>query len=383
MSNHDRRIARLGCSLNASPTADFRGTYAGDTWEERWERLRNGDVREPHPARRLRAAAAAGLRFVIPEDDEWPARLDDLDRIVPARPTEDDRRHGRHLGTPFGLWLLGRPLAVGRSVAVVGARAATGYGLAVAAELGTGLAERAVTVVSGAAFGIDAAAHRGALAVDGRTVAVLACGVDVPYPADHAVLLEHVSRHGTLVSEVPPGVRPRREGFLQRNRIIAALTVGTVLVEAHHRSGARNTLAHARRLDRTRMVVPGPVTSALSVGCHTELRSDLEARVVTGAAEVTEEIGDLGADLAPVPSGPDDHRDALGDAARALLEALPARAPWSVEQIALHLHLSVADALAVATALATHDLLEHGSDGFRLSALGRAPTRRQVSSPSA
>jgi DNA processing protein len=379
MNRHDRRVARLGCSLNASPTAAFRLANPDDTWEERWERLQCGDLREPHPARRLRAAAAAGLRFVIPEDDEWPARLGDLDRIVPRHPTEDDRRNGRHLGTPFGLWARGRALAVERSVALVGARAASGYGLAVAAELGTGLAERSVSVVSGAAFGIDAAAHRGALAVDGHTVAVLACGVDVPYPADHALLLEHVSEQGTLISEVPPGARPRREGFLHRNRIIAALTAGTVLVEAHHRSGARNTLAHARRLGRARMIVPGPVTSALSVGCHAELRADPEARLVTDAAEVTEEVGGLGVDLAPVPTGPSDHRDALGAAARALLEALPSRGAWPIERIALHLGISVADALAVTTALATHDLLQQDADGVRLSALGRAPTRRQVS----
>lgn len=379
MSRHELRVARLGCSLNAAPTAAFRAAHPDDSWEERWERLRRGDVQEPHPARRLRAAAAGGLRFVIPEDDEWPARLDELDHILAPRPSEDDRRNGRHLGTPFGVWARGHALAVERSVAVVGARAATGYGLAVAGELGTGLAERGVSVVSGAAFGIDAAAHRGTLAVDGPTVAVLAGGVEVPYPADHAPLLERISERGTLISEVPPWARPRREGFLHRNRIIAALTAGTVLVEAHHRSGARNTFAHARRLGRARMVVPGPVTSALSVGCHAELRADLEARLVTGAAEVTEEIGQLGADLAPVPAGPSDRRDGLGGAARALLEALPARDAWSIERVAVHLGISIAEALAVTTALVTHDLLEQSPDGFSLSSLGRAPTSRQVS----
>lgn len=379
MSGHDLRVARLGCSLNASPTAAFREAHPSGSWEETWEELRRGDVRDPHPARCLRAAAAAGLRFVIPEDDEWPGRLNDLDSAVVTRPTSDDRRNGRHLGTPFGLWVRGRRPAVDRSVAIVGARAATDYGLSVAAELGTGLAERAVTVVSGAAFGIDAAAHRGALAVDGPTVAVLAGGVDIAYPADHAVLLAHIAQVGTLVSEAPPGSRPTREGFLHRNRLIAALTAGTVLVEAHHRSGARNTVAHARRLSRARMVVPGPVTSALSAGCHAELRGDLEARPVTCADEVTEEVGDLGADLAPVPSGPTDRRDDLGAAARALLEALPARGSWSVQRMAVRLGIPVADALGVATALATHDLLERTPDGFRLSALGRAPTRRQPS----
>ncbi|MGH3744067.1 MAG: DNA-processing protein DprA [Mycobacteriales bacterium] len=379
MSRHEVRVARLGCSLNAWPTAAFHAEHPDASWEERWERLRCGDVRDPHPARCLRSAAAGGLRFVIPEDAEWPRRLDDLDRVLVARPTEDDRRNGRHLGTPFGLWVRGRPPSVERSVAIVGARAATDYGLGVAAELGTGLAERDVSVVSGAAFGIDAAAHRGALAVDGHTVAVLASGVDVPYPADHAVLLEHVSQVGTLISEAPPGSRPRREGFLHRNRLIAALAAGTVLVEANHRSGARNTVAHARRLGRVRMVVPGGVTSALSAGCHAELRTDLEARLVTCAAEVTEEVGDLGADLVPVPSGPEDRRDGIGAAARELLEALPPRDSWSVERIAHQVRLPLAEAFALTAALATHDLLEQTPDGFRLSALGRAPTRRHGS----
>lgn len=378
MSDHDLRVARLGCALNALPTAAFQAAGAGEAWEERWERLRRGDVRDPHPARLLRAAGARGLRFVIPEDAEWPRRLDDLDRAMAPEPSADDRRNGRHLGTPFGLWARGHLPSVERSVAVVGARAATDYGLGVAAELGTGLAERSVSVVSGAAFGIDAAAHRGALAVDGHTVAVLAGGVDVPYPADHALLIEHLAQAGTLLSEAPPGCRPRREAFLHRNRLIAALTTGTVLVEAQHRSGARNTLAHARRLGRARMVVPGPVTSALSAGCHAELRTDLEARLVTGAAEVTEEVGDLGDDLAPLPTGPADRRDELAEAARALLEALPPHGSWPLDRIAAQVRLSTAEALAVTGALAGHDLIEETAEGFRLTALGRAPTRRQT-----
>lgn len=379
MTGHALRVARLGCALNARPTAAFYAAHPADAWEERWERLQRTDIREPHPERRLRAASAAGLRFVIPEDEEWPRRLDDLDRGMPDRPTDDDRRNGRDLGAPFGLWVRGRPPSAERSVAVVGARAATDYGLAVAAELGTGLAEREVTVVSGAAFGIDAAAHRGALAVDGQTIAVLACGVDVAYPADHALLLNHIAGAGTLLSEVAPGSRPRREGFLHRNRLIAALTSGTVLVEAHHRSGARNTIAHARRMGRARLVVPGPVTSALSAGCHAELRTDLEARLVTSAAEVTEEVGSLGTDLAPAASGPTDRRDGLAAAARGLLEALPVHGAWSLDEIAAHLRLPVAEALAVAGSLAAHGLLDQVPDGFRLSALGRAPTRRAAS----
>ena len=149
----------------------------------------------------------------------------------------------------------------GAAVAVVGARACTPYGEHVAAELASGLGDRGWTVVSGGAYGIDAAAHRGALAVDGPTVAVLACGVDVAYPAAHDGLLRSVRACGAVVSELPPGARPTRRRFLDRNRVIAALGRGTVVVEAAIRSGALNTAGHAEELSRTVMAVPGPVTS--------------------------------------------------------------------------------------------------------------------------
>lgn len=377
MTSEAVRLARLGCALNAQPTAAF---LAGGTltWEERWERLRAaGDVRRPDPERWLAVTADRGLRFVVPEDPEWPAALGDLGPAARDRATDDDRRNGRHLGVPFGLWLRGRPLDAARSVAIVGARAATDYGLSVAADLAMGVAEREVAVVSGAAYGIDAAAHRGALAGAGPTVAVLGCGVDVAYPAGHARLLQRVAEAGTLVSELPPGTHPRRESFLFRNRLIAALAGGTVLVEAGLRSGARNTLGHARRLGRALMAVPGPITSALSAGCHAALREDPGTRLVTTAAEVVEEVGRIGADLAPVVAGPLDRRDGLGDAARRLLELLPAYEAWPAEQIGARLGLPLADAFAIASSLAAHELLEQGDDGFRLSALGRAPTRRE------
>ena len=377
MTSEAVRLARLGCALNAQPTAAF---LAGGTltWEERWERLRAaGDVRRPDPERWLAVTADRGLRFVVPEDPEWPAALGDLGPAARDRATDDDRRNGRHLGVPFGLWLRGRPLDAARSVAIVGARAATDYGLSVAADLAMGVAEREVAVVSGAAYGIDAAAHRGALAGAGPTVAVLGCGVDVAYPAGHARLLQRVAESGTLVSELPPGTHPRRESFLFRNRLIAALAGGTVLVEAGLRSGARNTLGHARRLGRALMAVPGPITSALSAGCHAALREDPGTRLVTTAAEVVEEVGRIGADLAPVVAGPLDRRDGLGDAARRLLELLPAYEAWPAEQIGARLGLPLADAFAIASSLAAHELLEQGDDGFRLSALGRAPTRRE------
>ena len=155
---------------------------------------------------------------------------------------------------------------VDRSVAIVGSRASTAYGEHVAGELGHQLAERGWTVVSGGAFGIDAAAHRGALAAEAPTVAVLACGVDRPYPAAHGALLHRIAETGLLVSEWPPGAAPHRHRFLVRNRLIAALTRGTVVVEAAARSGAQATARRARKLGRQVLVVPGPVTSAMSVG---------------------------------------------------------------------------------------------------------------------
>lgn len=167
-------------------------------------RLRAASV---EPGRDLAAVAAVGGRFVCPGDREWPSQLDDL----------GDAR-------PVGLWVRGRPdlrLWSLRSVAVVGARACTPYGAHMAATLGSGLAERGWVVVSGAAFGVDGAAHRGALAAGGATTAVLACGVDVPYPRGHTELLGRLAQQGLIVAELPPSSHPTRSRFILRNRVIA------------------------------------------------------------------------------------------------------------------------------------------------------------------
>ena len=155
---------------------------------------------------------------------------------------------------------------------VVGSRASTAYGEHVASDLSEGLCRRGVAVVSGAAFGIDGAAHRAALAADGCTVAVLAGGLDVPYPAGHSSLMYRIRAAGLLVSEYPPGIRPARHRFLARNRLVAALSGATVVVEAGLRSGAANTAAWARALGRVVCAVPGPVTSSASAGCHALIR---------------------------------------------------------------------------------------------------------------
>jgi DNA processing protein len=198
----------------------------------------------------------------------------------------------------------------------------------VAAEFGYGLAESGLAVVSGAAFGVDGAAHRGALAAEGSTVAVQACGLDRAYPAGHQGLLDRIAAGGAVVSEYPPGVRPARHRFLVRNRLIAALTAGTVVVEAGVRSGARCTASAAAALGRVVMAVPGPVTSALSAGCHRLLREE-QAVLVTRVEEVVEAVGRIGDDLAP-PQRP---TDGLSPDLCAVYEALPARACRYPEQL--------------------------------------------------
>ena len=163
-----------------------------------------------------------------------------------------------------------------------------------AAEFAASVAARGWAVVSGGAFGVDASAHRGALGADGVTVAVLACGVDVPYPVGHTELLDAVAAQGVIVSEWPPGRTVSRLRFLVRNRVIAALATGTLVVEAGERSGAVNTARHARDLGRRLMAVPGPVTSDQSAGCHRIIR-DWQGTLVTTAAEVIEHLSPVGA----------------------------------------------------------------------------------------
>lgn len=230
-----------------------------------------GDARAV-AAEALERADRLGARLVTPDDEEWPARVAGLATLQLPDVT---RRVDGETAPPLCFWVRGGwPLgeALDRSVAVVGARAATGYGQHVATELGYGLAERDWTVVSGGAFGIDAAAHRGALNAGGLTVAVLACGLDRPYPMGNAALFDRIADTGLLVSEWPPGAEPLRPRFLIRNRVIAGGTLGTVVVEASARSGATQTARRAIYTGRVAMVVPGPVTSAMSVGAHELLR---------------------------------------------------------------------------------------------------------------
>ncbi|MGW3268166.1 DNA-processing protein DprA [Streptomyces sp. NPDC001056] len=302
------------------------------------------------PERDLAVARAAGARFVMPGDPEWPGQLDDL---ADAR--------------PLGLWVRGRPglrMWALRSVAVVGARACTEYGAHVAATLAAGLAERGWVVVSGGAYGIDAAAHRGALAAGGATAAVLACGVDRPYPRGHTALIERIADQGLVIGELPPGDHPTPSRFILRNRVIAALTRGTVVVEAACRSGSLATARAAQRLGRHAMGVPGPVTSALSAGVHELLRGG--AALVTDAAEVAELVGAMG-DLAPPRTGPVLPRDLLAPAARTVLAALPGDRAAPVGEIALDACTTPDETIARLYELRALGYVERHGDGWKLT----------------
>jgi DNA processing protein len=311
-------------------------------------------LRAAHPEVDLVHVARRAGRLVCPGDLEWPTQLDDLGAQ-----------------RPLALWVRGavdlRQGAV-RSVSMVGSRAATGYGEHVAGEMAAVIAERGWTVVSGAAYGIDSAAHRGALAVEGVTVAVLACGVDVAYPRSNAALLERIAAEGAIVSELAPGCSVTRPRFLARNRVIAALTRGTVVVEAAVRSGARTTAKHAVDLGRHLMVVPGPVTSAASAGCHVMLREYAgAAQLVTDGAEVLDLVGSVGDDLALPRRGPETVDDGLDADTRQVKEALPKRRAAPVDRIALKAGLHVPRVLASLAALETAGLAERVGDYWRLA----------------
>ncbi|WP_051807111.1 DNA-processing protein DprA [Streptomyces sp. NRRL F-2664] len=302
------------------------------------------------PRRDLERAAEAGGRFVHPGSAEWPTQLDDLG---------DER--------PVGLWLRGRPNLrtwALRSVALVGARACTPYGAHMAQVLAAGLAERGWVVVSGAAFGIDGAAHRGALASGGATAAVLACGVDVAYPRGHAGLLGRIAGQGLVLGELPPGSHPTPSRFVLRNRVIAALTRGTVVVEAAHRSGSLVTARRAQRLGRFTMGVPGPATSGLSAGVHELLRG--EALLVTDAAEVVELVGAMG-ELAPERRGPVLARDLLDPDAARVLEALPAGRPTTAADLARAAGTGADEVIGRLYELHSLGFVERQGDGWQLS----------------
>ncbi len=316
------------------------------------------------PARELDQATRLGLRFVIPGDEEWPQQLDGLAGLDPL--------HERG-GVPIGLWAKG-PLGLDqleRSVALVGSRASTTYGAAVAGEIGAVAALGRVAVVSGAAFGIDDAAHRGALGVDGLTVAVLACGADRVYPTAHRQLIDRIAETGVVISEAAPGCAPQRIRFLARNRLIAALTRGTVVVEAATRSGALNTANWAGRLSRVVMGVPGPVTSVSSTGVHEQLRTGAMS-LVTSGADVLELVGESGTHLVEPAREPVTARDRMSARQRQVLDAVPVAQAAGPESIARAAGMGLLEVRAALAKLHTAGLVSHDEEGWRLTALAHA-----------
>jgi DNA processing protein len=265
-----------------------------------------------------------------------------------------------------------------RSVAVVGARACTEYGAHMATTLAAGLAERGWVVVSGGAYGVDAAAHRGALGARGATIAILACGVDRPYPRGHDQLITRIAEQGLVLGELPPGDHPTPSRFILRNRVIAALTRGTLVVEAAHRSGALSTARSAARLGRFTMGVPGPATSALSMGVHELLRG--EAVLVTDAAEIAELVGEIG-DLAPPRLGPVHARDLLATPTARVLSALPAHGALRPADIARDAGTTPDDAVARLYELRSLGFVERHGDGWQLTRQAVRPSDSARSDP--
>lgn len=354
----DQRLARAAWSRLAEPNdgaaqllvsqdgavAALSQVLAGQgapRWQARLEDL--------DPERDLGTVQRFGGRLVIPGDDEWPSGLDALGSQA-----------------PFCLWVRG-PLslsaATGRAAAIVGARAATPYGERVATDLADGCAERGITVVSGAAYGIDGAAHRGALAAGGPTVAVLAGGVERPYPQGHVQLIDRIARDGSVVSEIPPGSSPTRWRFVERNRLIAALARVTVVVEAAHRSGAMSTAARADRLSLPVAAVPGPVTSALSYGCHRLLRGG--AICVTSAEELAELAGPIGEYLPEVVPLPPAVHDGLDPRDLRVFDALPLRRAAAVASLVKAAGLEADSVLAALGRLELRRLAVRDGSGWR------------------
>lgn len=336
------RLARVYLLRVAEPPAPALSAFVAEHGPvTAARRVRAGDVPSPvvreTEARRgyddmasdLERAGAVGVRLIVPEDAEWPTWPMLSLQVASGRGVTG-------MAPPLALWVRGQGRldeCCERAVTVVGARAATGYGEHTAAEWSYTLAGDGVTVFSGAAYGIDAGAHRGALAAGGRTVAVLGCGIDAGYPAGHDAMFRRIAEGGLVVSEYPAGLPPARHRFLVRNRLLAALSAGTVVVEAGARSGARNTAHLAATLGKEVMAVPGPITSRTSLGCHEMIRSG-QATLAGSAEEVAETVGRIGVDLAHEQAATSRPTDRLSENARRVHDALDTRAGKPVDQLA-------------------------------------------------
>ncbi len=338
----------------AATTGDAAAVTVPAVWRER-----AGGLRASVEAVRARARAH-GLRWMCPGDVGWPSALSDLDHLEPLHGTT---------GAPLGLWIRGTgDLAqlTTESVAIVGARECTTYGAESASELAADCTDAGFTIVSGAAFGVDGCAHRGAILMNKPTVAVLASGADVDYPAAHSALIAEVARTGLVVSEQAPGARPQKGRFLSRNRIIAALSQGTVVVEAAARSGSLNTLNWADQLGRITMALPGPVTSRQSTGTHDAIRTG-KAVLVTNGRNVVEELRGLGAESSAPDGAPLTEFDKLPPAARRTLDGLDWSQGQTLNEIAARVRLTAREVLASLDMLERRGLVERLGTGWILT----------------
>ncbi|TYL51251.1 DNA-protecting protein DprA [Agromyces mariniharenae] len=313
----------------------------------------------------LAQAARVGARLLVPGDACWPSGVDEL---------------GAH--APLALWVRGRVEALAGTqptIALVGARAATGYGEHVTMEASAGLVDRGFAIVSGGAYGIDGMAHRAALASDGTTVAFLAGGVDRYYPLGHESLLARIAESGAVVAELPCGAAPTKWRFLQRNRLIAAAGEATVVLEAGMRSGSLNTAGHAAALGRPLGAVPGPVTSPASAGCHRLLR-EFDAVCVVDADQMAELVtaggrprwsGELGIDVdgeagsgdrGMTASFPDDRADPR---LIRVLDALSSRTPRPLADVARRAGLAVTEVMSVLGSLEAEGVAVRDARGWR------------------
>ncbi len=372
MSAGERRARMILTGVGEPGHPALLGAVAGFGAEAVVDRLRSGGTELAGALasrlarfdldREQNLAERVGARYLVPGDPEWPERLGDL--------VESPVLHERG-GMPIGLWVrgpAGLADAVDRSVAVVGSRSCTTYGSELAAALAADVGAAGFTVVSGAAIGIDAWAHRGALAGRGRTVAVLACGVNRVYPRANEELIQRIGAEGLIVSEAPMSAAPMQIRFLARNRIIAALTQGTVVVEAAIRSGALNTANWAEGINRTVMGLPGSVCSEASAGVHELIRSR-GALLVTRGAEVVEALAPMGEATLPVLRGPERPRDRLSTEQRQVLDAVPATRPAGLASIAHTAGLSPATVAEALDALVHVELVSAGPTGWQLSRL--------------
>jgi len=333
----DERVGQAVAEFGAAAALErWQSGYGADAMCKAIDRVLNSSLIE----QAVKSMNSVRGRFITPADAEWPESLSDLDTAGPV-----------------GLWCTGEgSLAeiTQRSLAVVGARSATTYGQRIAHEIGVLAAKENLGVISGAAYGIDAAAHRGALAGLGKTVAILACGVDVAYPISHRGLLSNITDSGVVVSEAPPGSKPHKHRFLIRNRLIAALSQSTVVVEAALRSGSLSTSNWAHVLNRQIWGIPGPITSATSAGVHAAIRDNM-MKIATSTEEVFQ---DFKSPAAPMQLG-------LLDGA---IVGLLASGPKSTHDFAMHFgpDIDFPDLQATLSLLEVRKVITLSNQGWKL-----------------